>query len=111
MWDEYTECVVDDVENNDCNLLNEHLDEGWAVAEVIVLDENTVKFIFGRNTASAVSMAEARRLATNRFSRKDMKGFADWCRCGLLNVEYAVEGLDKLLDRWIEMTKHKNKKE
>jgi hypothetical protein len=34
------------------------------------------------------------------FTKEDMKHFADWCRNGLLNVEYGVEKLDEHLEHW-----------
>ena len=34
------------------------------------------------------------------YSEEDMKSFADWCRNGLLNIEYSVDKLDEHLENW-----------
>ena len=36
----------------------------------------------------------------NNYSKDDMKSFADWCRNGLLNIEYSVDKLDEHLEHW-----------
>ena len=34
------------------------------------------------------------------YTKEQMKGFADWCRNGLTNIEYGLEKLDQHLEDW-----------
>ena len=39
----------------------------------------------------------------NKYTKEDMKSFADWCRNGLLNTEYSYLKLDKHLEKWHQL--------
>ena len=39
------------------------------------------------------------------YSEEDMKSFGDWCRNGLLNIEYSVDRLNEHLEQWKQFKK------
>jgi hypothetical protein len=43
-----------------------------------------------------------------KYTTEDMKSFADWCRCALLNSEYSYKKLDKHLSDWEKLTTKNN---
>ena len=53
-----------------------------------------------------IKVKELEKQQEKSYSEEDMKSFGDWCRNGLLNIEYSIDRLDKHLEQW---NKFKNK--
>jgi hypothetical protein len=49
----------------------------------------------------AIEALQSQPPTVTGYTDEDMIGFAEWCRNGLLNSEYSIENINKILKDWM----------